>query len=229
MSSAAIHFAPPEVQKAWKDALSKLAIVEGKKHLEASRDEIQDTTDAISVFLNGMGSVFTSRTEVLNPARSNLITRLKNRNMIALAYEPPRKVSSQPLFIPQNYWTGDIGWDKAELTFQSLRFIEVRVLSYEMVEALNKKFAAKDEAIREISKPQKGRPTIRPQITKAFEHLHSKGTFDSRMSIKHASEYIRQQLEISYPELNVTEDKPSFEAIRRVISPLIKEVKNNKQ
>jgi hypothetical protein len=96
-----------------------------------------------------------------------------------------------------------------------------------MIETVKASNLPENRKLEEPIQPAKGRPTIQPQITAAYQHVLASKKLDKTMSLKTVAEHLRLRLAQDNPELQVTEEKPNYETIRRVISPLWKE--NNKQ
>lgn len=137
----------------------------------------------------------------------NMILGLELR---CFAFEFPRTFASEPVEMRIEHWTVQPNWETGEFSGNRLRLIELRVLP--QGDPTNVLIASKSPAL--------GRPTLRPHIVIAFQDVLASGVLSKDMSLKTISEHVREQLSKMNVGSEVTENKPNFETIRRVISPL---------
>jgi hypothetical protein len=216
-------YAHPSVKAEWKklwetsymETLAANAKELSKTDLSASEKILQAFTEP--------NKIMQARSELMSKMQSNILGYIRDGHLFALGFEPPRTLSAAPVEIPLTLWSGKPNWETSTLSAQGLTLIEVRLTTKRIRAEITE---ISREELNPTAKPV-GRPTIRPQIVAAYHAVQTSGPCLDGMHVKSVAGLVREQLARSCPELQVTAEKPSYEAIRRVISPLLK--KNNKQ
>lgn len=223
LSQADRHFAPDNLRKEWEGVSKRNALEEASAKIDELKDSETDFLKAMNDVVATISDVNQPKEKLRSKMREFVVSWLLRGDLIAYAFEKPRRITSAPTSLPPHLWQGRIDWFDSSLSSQGLNLIEIRVLSNKMIETV--KASSMHETIKQEKpvQPTKGRPTIQPQITAAYQAVSTTGTLDNSMSLKTVAEHVRLRLALDCPELQVTEDRPSYETIRRVISPLWKE------
>lgn len=97
--------------------------------------------------------------------QERIITALANKELVGIGFELPRNSSDAPKRVPSDLWYGDIDWDGSGVERSELRFAQVTIVSKNM-------FSSEVSGSLRISL---GRPSLKPQIEKAFHELDKVG------------------------------------------------------
>ncbi|WP_037317873.1 hypothetical protein [Ruegeria halocynthiae] len=161
--------------------------------------------------------------DLLKRAEQQITDYLLDGTYRGYGFDRPRTLDTEPVRIPAECWKGPVSWVGNEVSYQSLTFSQVRVrmMREHLDPILKKPF--------DTPVPKAGRPTVAPAIEAAFHALHKIGEID--LSASQMSHYpkVRKWLEKNGTNLPVPADKISSETIRRIISPLFKELKEIKK
>ena len=154
--------------------------------------------------------------------RDFILHHLRNENLIGLGFEPPRRMESEPHWIPTSFWDGMVQWEKNRLTAQGIVFEEVRLITRMTYENLQ----------TPSEQPQEppvapGRPSIKAYIEDAFHGLHADGQIDVSQPLKAHYPLVRHWLQAHRAEFEANDSNPPDEGIRKHFSPLFKALKQN--
>lgn len=170
-----------------------------------------------------VGDLGKPKHELLEKCTHELIQKLKSGKYRAFGFDRPRTLDLNPVQIPREAWARVTRLDDNRLAYQSLQFVDVRVrMMREEVDPILKQPL-------EAPVAKAGRPTVAPAIEAAFHALNKIKEID--LSASQMSHYpkVRKWLEMNGTNLPVPADKISSETIRRIISPLFKELKEAKK
>ncbi|MBR9653556.1 hypothetical protein [Thalassovita aquimarina] len=223
LSQADRSFAPENLRKAWEEASKKSALHAMQDKMEELKETQVDFTKKLEAMLGAVNEVSRPKDDILKKMRELVVNWLKRGDLVAYGFEKPRRMASIPYELPAQLWHGRIDWFDSSLSSQSLELVQIRVLSKAMIDKVTTAALPNSETLAEPVQPAIGRPTIQPQIKAAYLSVASSEKLDKTMSLKTVAEHVRLQLAQDNPDLQVTENKPSYETIRRVISPLWKE------
>lgn len=188
-----------------------------------------DWKKAVQQYLNPMNHANAKRAEILEKGAQAVVQWVKTGDILAVAFEKPRSVDCAPVRLKWE-WLKDnprFIWEKGTLLVEGLSFVEVRFITRKRaVKILEKKSQdiaqTKNEDVFPPPKPV-GRPAMRPKIVEALEALDKAGKIDRSASMKSHFNKIRQWLEPHCSELNVTEDSPGDDVLRRSMKEYLHE------
>ncbi|WP_171172759.1 hypothetical protein [Ruegeria sp. HKCCA0370] len=227
LSASAEAFAKHFYKDEWVEAQN----LRGDKHflqvfcealVEAS-PEVDDGFDRVKIGAQKLSAVSAPQFELKSRATDEIVKLLRKGVYRAYGFDRPRTLDLEPVQIPREAWNERSVFEKNEVHYQSLRFIGVRV---RMMRAEN------DPLLKAQPCPvpaKAGRPTVAPAIEMAFHALNKMGEID--LSASQMSHYpkVREWLEKNGADLPVPANKISSETIRRIISPLFKELRGAKK
>ncbi len=165
----------------------------------------------------------TPQADLLERAKQQITNYLLDGTYRGYGFDRPRTLDTEPVLLPAECWKGAVSWAGNEVQFQSLKFCEVRIrmMREHLDPILNKPF--------ESPAVKPGRPTVAPAIEAAFYALNKIGQIDPKASLQSHYPKVRKWLELNFPNLPVPADRISSETIRRIISPLFKELRKIKK
>jgi len=155
--------------------------------------------------------------------RNNILLYINSGALVGFGFEAPRRLGDTPHELLPEYWLEKCDWDKGEIAAQSLRFVEVRVLSRTKIEQLLGLNSSKH--LPEQIKPKVGRPSVRQDIEDAVRAIIDEGKIDTKASMKSHYPLIRAWLRQNRPASAPTSEKPGNESLRRVFKPHFEKVK----
>lgn len=227
LDSALQVFSTKDLLEEWNACKDRSALRAGREKMETLKGQDVGFQELLTSSLASFNEVNTPKVDVLKKMQNVVQNRLLQNTLVGFGFDKPRKISATPHYLTVDIWHGSIDWFSNRLRSQGLEIVEIRVLDLEMVEIVRSGFLGKKSEPEPVIQPAKGRPTIRPQIVLAYQKVLGLGIIGDGMSLKTISKHVRIQLAEDNPDIEVTENKPSFETIRRIISPLWK--KTNKQ
>lgn len=217
LSQAKYKLIPQELQKRWKVISEQSAMDTFQDTLH--REQAQDPTgiQAIQAAFLASQPIVANRTAIEHECQRAFFKGLANGSLQGFAFEYPRRVSSCVVKLTSEYWRGRPQWDKNELHAHGIRFIEVRVIRVERIQII--------EASKPLVTSCVGRPALAPDITDAFWVLYKLGKIDVGAPKVRAYPLIVQWLKVNRPKSLSGKDTIGDETIRRVIVPLIEQIK----
>lgn len=227
LHQADLSFSPQSLRNEWEELKKRSALEAAKAKMEELVGREMDFQKSIAEVLSAANEVSKPKENLRKKMRELVVSWLLRGDLVGFGFEKPRRMDALPHQLYPELWHGRIDWFDSSLESQGLNLVQIRVLSKGMIEKVRASSAPETARLEEPVQPAKGRPTIQPQITAAFHRVMAGKNLDRAMSLKTVAEHVRLQLAQDNPELQVTEEKPSYETIRRVISPLWKE--NTKQ
>lgn len=224
LARAAIHYAPKDLRKEWVELSKKSPFAEGLKAFEETKKT--DWLDAMSDFVRASHAVSEPLEKITNEAKSILLAHIKAGRVLGLGFEPPRRINSIPVHIPEKYWNGWIEWGTSAVSHGALKFVDVRVISLQAAQPLLLKFKADELKMIEGSPRPIGRPSIKVHVETAFNALKVAGKIDASKSARSHYPIVRQWImQHSSHEGEALSD----EGIRAHFSPLFSELKKSRK
>ncbi|ATG44238.1 hypothetical protein PhaeoP18_02294 [Phaeobacter piscinae] len=213
LNQAPYSFAP----KADKEEHQRLHKVSAIDAMAASVDNLKAEgrygPSALQEILEGPQKILSARAEWDDRMRKFIVYHLKQGNLFGYGFEPPRRMDSQPVEIPASYWNGRIQWDKADLSSQGLKLIEIRVVSRQLRDTVLN-VSNEDRT----APPAAGRPTVGPAIKAAFTALQEAGEIDVDASQQSHYPKVRAWLKQNFPNLSVPAEEISDKTIQKHFS-----------
>lgn len=219
----AAHIYKKEWKAANDHAGNKLWIEDLKDAAEEGKSQGYEGLELFAYSAKKLGDLGKPIHELLEKCTQELIQKLKSGRYRAFGFDHPRTLDLKPVQIPKEAWERATKLDDNTLYYQSLKFVDVRV---RMV---------REEADPILKKPfdlpvaKGGRPTVAPAIENAFHALNKIGQIDLSASLMSHYPKVKKWLELNCTDLPVPADKISSETIRRIISPLFRELKENQK
>lgn len=206
-----------------KQEVTKLEKLNEKSALKAMSEEIQANQSKDLPFMDALGKGIQRANSIIQPRASqeeSMKKRLKERllsgQLIALGFEPPRNTNSAVTIIPIKNWVGKIDWAYSSLEYQSLKFIEVRVLeATKLMEASE----THTPDVTVIAKPT-GRPSLEKNIKSAINSLIEEGQISKKHSMAYHFPIIRKRIYLENPHLPLSEKKPANPTIIKYFSKI---------
>lgn len=225
LSQAALRFAPAELRARWAELTKMSALSEGTKAMEkvAPRSSLMDMLGAC---LTGMSSIMEPRGEVLRHAQGLLLEHLKKGRATGVGFEPPRRVRSVPIVIPERHWHQIVRWDSCEVLSGSLKFLDVRVLARPKPKPVILEPIPETQKIGNVPSPRIGRPSIQHHVRAAFEAMNVAGQIDPERSARSHYAFVKQWIN---QNTSCAADDLSDEGIRAHFSPLFKALKTDRK
>lgn len=226
MSRAWFAYAHAELKAKWNEAQNKSAMTAFEKGVEEAKMKDRPLSEVFMSGLVGSREILTERDKIRESLRTNIINHIKFGRLLSYGFEPPRSLSSVPVAIPPDVWKGHLDWTASSLSGQSLRFIEVRLISPQEQDRLVEAALLSVE----MDKRQAGRPSIRRDVQQAFAALEKLGRIDVQQSAKAHFPLVREHMRNANPDRYPENYKLGDEGIRNHFTPLFKELrKNSKQ
>lgn len=138
--------------------------------------------------------------------RKRLFTSLRSRQLIAIGFEPPRQMRSEPFIIPIEYLFGNIDWKKNIVKYESLTFVDVRIVQASILPV--------QISVEQVTSSV-GRKSGMDYYFACFETLQTQGKLDPTKSQKSHFQDIREWLSENYPETFPTPDIGNDKTIYR--------------
>ncbi|WP_170328625.1 hypothetical protein [Ruegeria arenilitoris] len=154
------------------------------------------------------------RTKLLERAEHEIKKYLLDGTYRGYGFDRPRNLETEPVLIPAECWKGVVSWADNEVSYQSLKFREVRVrmMRENRDPILKKPFEA---PVRKV-----GRPTVGPAIEEAFHALLKIKEIDPAASQMSHYPKVKKWLEIHHADLNVPPASISDKTIQKYFSLL---------
>lgn len=229
LHSTWLGFAKTEQRAKWDELKTKSAIQALSDSVkDAPRpDEPNPLTDvgAMQRLLQPAQTIVQARLDLKKEMQSNILAYLKDERLFAYGFEPPRKLSSIPVPLPRESWSGVYDWDESAIKYAGLDFVQVRLITRE---ARNEILGAREPS-PVVNPPLKGRPSVAPQILVAAQAMLASGQIDISRSAKSHFQEIRNWLRGNAQDLPVAPDEINDETIRRVFAPVFNELKQSKK
>ena len=202
---------------------------------EAMQNGAEDWQTALEDQVAAFGAANDKRRRLHDQGAKLIFRWMTTGEVIALGFEKPRSIKDVPVELEPR-WLEDnpqMNWYRGTLSANSLQFVEVRFITASRAEKIR---AARRQAgpqrVRVADFPHSkpvGRPTVRPQILMALEALERAGELDVSASISSHFPKIRQWLAEHCESIDVGEQTPGGEVIRRVASPYLKDLRKRSE
>ncbi len=226
MQKAWLAFAHPDLKTQWRAAHKSSAAQAFSDGAEtAARTELS-AVEKITMALSGTQKILKERGELEKQLKANILSYITKGHLIAFGFEAPRKVVSPAIEISPSFWNGKCDWANSGLEGQSLRFVEIRLLTPKWCrEILERTTNTPNLDIR-----SSGRPSIKADVEAAFHTLNKQGKIDVSLSAKAHFDMVRTHMRNAEPGKYPETYQLGYEGIRRHFMPLFKELsKNSKQ
>lgn len=225
MSRSWFAFAPAELKEKWNAAQNKSAMTAFEQGVEEAKMKDRPLAEIFMSGIVGSQEVMTERDKVRESLQTNIANHIKFGRLVSYGFEPPRSLSSVPAAIPPDVWKGHLDWVGSSLSGQSLKFIEVRLISPQKRDQL----VDSTLLTAEMDKRQVGRPSIKLHVEQAFAALEKFGRIDVEQSAKAHFPLVREHMRKAHPEQYPENYKLGDEGIRSHFSPLFKRLKETRK
>lgn len=229
LSSAALQFAPEEIRTEWAQLSKRNAIAEGTEAVKNLATGVS-WSDIMGAFLSSGNEIEAPKRNLVKIAQNGLLEHIKAGRVFGLGFEPPRRVSSLPVQIPAKCWSQFVIWERSEINYQTLKFVDVRLFTQKMALPVLQKLKAQEISLTPTTPKPKpkpiGRPSVKAHVQNAFIALDEAGQIDpNKTGISHY-DAIRRWIgeNTSYDG-----DGLGREGIREHFSPLFSELKNSRK
>lgn len=213
LKRAWLHFTHPKNVEEWNALKSQSAFEAFQKGAQEVAASEKSLAEKLSVALSQPQSILIARTTLQKKMQNAVVGYLRDEQLFAYGFEPPRRMGTQPLEIPKYYWSGQIDWIKSTLTFNGIQFVEVRLIS-----------ASKRAKVLELAPVPKtgseatpGRPGFEADILEAHKLLLDAGKFNPNASLKSQCPAIRNWLIENKLGKGYSSKKPGYEVIRKYL------------
>ncbi|WP_320179501.1 hypothetical protein [Roseovarius pacificus] len=213
LSKAAFTFARAEDQAKWKALHENSAIEAFRKNLEAASDSEDDGFAKFGKALSTPQKIIAERTDHITKLQRDVLRYIRNGHLHGYGFETPRTLNAVPVAIPKQAWAGKIEWDKNALTFESIKLVEVRLITKRI---RNEILGRGNVDPSPTNAP--GRPSTRQDIEAAFHALHKAGEINPSKSQSSHFPKVRAWLDLHRPDMDASEDGLNDETIRRHFS-----------
>lgn len=219
IQKARFDLAPKKLVEQFKE-LSKTSLnTEWNSQLEKSEAKNRKVLETLSIALNSASRASAEKQSIETEINQNFADMIIERKLRCFAFEPPRKLNSQPIEMQAEHWTAYPIWETGEFKANGLHLIELRVMRAE-------------EMPERIEAPQQvklGRPTIKNHVAATFEALLAEGRINIEISAKSHFPLIRNWIAENDSSGNLNAPHIGDEGIRGHFSPLFKELKKNRK
>lgn len=226
LSKAYYKFAIPEARKRYDDAM-KISAWDAFE--EATKRESTGDKAALDVFANSLQAatpILANRNQLRKDMQDFVRDHLIKGNLIAFGFEPPRKISDQPIRIPAYCWKGRIDWDDSALVAQGLRFEQIRIIVALWQEKIIQLDAPEAEA-EDVKSP--GRPSWEKHILSAFDALKEAGEINTDEYLTSHYGKVRAWLEINVKASERPPKLPHDNTLNKYLSPLFNALKEDQK
>lgn len=224
LSRSWLGFASGEDQARWKELLEVSAMETLFVGLKAASESDVDDSQKILQASSGSQKILSDRKAHKEKLQQSVLKSIEGGYLHGFGFEPPRTLDTVPVAIPKRAWLGKKDWEKDTLTFESIKLIEVRLITN-----------ARRNEILEHGQVDKtparspGRPGIRRAVEDAFEALQEAGKIDTGKSMKSHFPAVRHWLNINRPDLSAPAATLTDEGIRAYFSPKFKGLKESRK
>ncbi|WP_264211165.1 hypothetical protein [Leisingera thetidis] len=225
LSQAYRSFAPADLRKEWETVSKRNSILEAKLKVDELLERKAKFSEAAPELIAAIRAVDGPKERLVAEMKNALVRSLIQEAVSAIGFEHPRHMTSKPVRLPAQFWQGQINWQENELKSQGLHFVEIRIVGNDTVKTLSASIPAASHPPTAPKPPIKGRPSVQPQIKRAYLRTLASGVLTPHMSVKTVTENVRVRLAEDFPDLGVTAETPNYETFRRIVSPLWKEDK----
>ncbi|WP_217359979.1 hypothetical protein [Ruegeria arenilitoris] len=224
MAQAWVTYAKPDLKERWAELQQRSASDAFEKGAAIASASEGDAVAKIQMALEGPQKILGARTELRKILQTNILKYIAGGHLHGFGYELPRKLSDAPVAIPKAAWAGRCDWTRGELSYRGLEFVDIRLTT----NRIRNEVLERGHVDTRPTRPQ-GRPSVAPEIKKAFFALHEAGKIDPKASLKSHYSDIRRWLELNCPNLPVPPAHINSETIRKNISPLFKVLRETKK
>ncbi|SPF75220.1 hypothetical protein ALP8811_00206 [Aliiroseovarius pelagivivens] len=221
LANAPYRFAHPNIRASYDAACSESA-TEAMKH---AADSIQESgksgIEAMTELFAGPSRILGLRSEISSRMKSNLVKGCESGALRAFAFETPRKLEHTPVELPPSVWSGHIDWARSQIKTGGLCFVEVRLIS--------PKIAAEIEAKYLPQEAKSGRPAIEHHLRACVQEMANADLIDPTQSMRSHYDAVRVRYAAYANTHKLTKTNVGDEAIRKVFSPIYKDLKENQK
>lgn len=205
-------YANPEQKQRYETAFSVSLIEATSTTIEGLKQNPEPNLKrALDRLSENLTPIQSARLEIRDELQKQTKQDLISGRLVGLGYEAPRRLEAKVHQVPKHFWQGQIMWDNNWLIFESLKLIDIHVLSTEQLN--NHLNPTKPERI------SVGRPSLEQDIKAAIEALDVQGKIDASLSAKSHYPMIKDQIEANGAEQGRTEKLPSEQAIKKYFNP----------
>ncbi|NOC85618.1 MULTISPECIES: hypothetical protein [unclassified Ruegeria] len=220
MTQAWVVYAEPKLKERWEELQRSSAISALEDGMTKASAMEADAVTKFQMLLEGPQKILEARNTVRQTLQENILKYIAGGHLHAYGFEPPRKVASTPIAIPNAAWSGRCNWDEGKLSFRGLEFIEVRLTT----NCIRNEILERGHVDTTPSRAP-GRPSVKSDIEAAFHALHEAGEIDPTASQMSHYPKVRRWLELNRPDLDVPPAQMSDKTIHRIFSPFFNDLK----
>lgn len=215
-----VLLAPREMRTQWEAAHRTPLLVAVQTALPSDKPSAQDLMETLR-------AVSEPRANIARQIDEWFARQLRSGAMIGIGFEPPRRIDSDPVFIPLECWRYGIGSASGKIAVDGLTFAEIRILPRADMERLTQ--AWEFDAVPPHPAPKRGPRGSAVDIAEAFEALHAAGRIDLNASAKSHYPAIRDWLRHHHPEGGYSAAGPTDETIRKTFQPMFDQARKLRQ
>ena len=130
LSRAWQTYAHPDLKTKWQD-LQKPSVVEALS--EDAKTAASINGDMVAKLTKGFArsqTLFKERGNLERTLKSNILDYIANGRLHGFGYELPRSLTSAPVAIPKEAWSGQCDWPHGTLRFNGLELADVRLTTF---------------------------------------------------------------------------------------------------
>lgn len=219
--SAPVYFAHPDKKVCHKTANSVSAIDAFHEGMATAQTNNKTGHDAFFTAFEGPQRILVERQDIMRDLQEDIIKWGRTDILRAVAFQPPRKLEDVPVVVPKSAWNGTFKWERSQVNFQSIEFIEVRVTTSKIWKQVVEKFA--------FDTKQKGRPSMQHVLSQVINELVREGNVDLSRSIASHIPIIRKSVELLAKNQKMQKTVLGDETIRKAFSPIFKGLKGSRK
>ncbi len=220
LSKSWLYFAHPDQKAQWQELRQKSSMDLIKRDATAADKIDGDGFAKLAHAFSGFSKLASARSELEATLKANVLSYISKGYVLGFGYELPRTVSSVPVAVPKEAWSGKCDWDKGTLSFRGLEFVDVRLTNNRIRNEILERSYVDRTPPRAV-----GRPSIVKDIQAAIHALDEAGEIDTEASQKSHFPKAQRWLELNRPNL----DPISYETFRKNFSPFFNDLKKNKK
>ncbi|MGJ8532445.1 MAG: hypothetical protein ACSHYC_09725 [Alphaproteobacteria bacterium] len=181
------------------------------RHLEKLPKELDSGVDFLD-YVKGMSATAHEALEVRRQLEQFVMKYIKNGQLVATGFSVPRHPSDEPEFVPQDILSF-LNWEGGYIRAKGYHIVEIRLSHRSWMK----------QTKQQPNSPKTGRPSLRPEIKKAFDALDVQGKIEYHCAMKRNNPAVRRFVVEKILSPNDDPNKGlDDQTISAVINPLIK-------
>ena len=216
---APYYFAPIEMKEKWDEARSRSSFKAMNDAAEYARLTDPEIRIPFLEAIKPAQEILNERSGIQKRCEEIVLNHLKSGILRSFAFEAPRTLASPAIELPARLWRYQSSFSVSKIQFESITFLETRVIGPKSAAAaLKKRLPAPEDAKRV------GRPSYKADIERAFFALVANNLFDLNQPIKSQTAVIRAWLKENSNDFKYGPEKPGYDLVRKTLNPLISAV-----